>query len=58
MNIQLKKEIFLYMIENHNEFQLVNSTVKKFKQYIYTENGEFCIGGEEVHDFILQVNKL
>jgi hypothetical protein len=58
MNLQLKKEIFLYMMENHNEFQLVNATAKKFRQYIYTPEGSFCIGGKEVLDFISAVDKL
>lgn len=58
MNTQLKKEIFLYMMENHNEFQIVNTTVEKFRQYIYTPEGNFCIGGEEVLNFIKSVDKL
>jgi len=58
MNLELKKAIFLYMAENQNEFQLVNKTAEKFRQYIYTPEGEYCIGGKEVHDFIVAVNKL
>ena len=58
MNTELKKVIFLYMMENQNEFQLVNSTALKFRQYIYDENGMFIIGGEEILEFIKSVVKL
>jgi len=58
MNIELKKIIFLYMCEHQNDFQLVNNTVEKFKQYIYTPEGNFCIGGEAVSSFIKAVDKL
>jgi hypothetical protein len=58
MNLELKKTIFLYMIENANDFQLVNNTIKKFSQYIYLSNGNYCIGGEKVIEFIKAVSKL
>lgn len=57
MLIELKKAIFDYMCGNA-DFQIVNNTVKKFRQYIYTPEGEFCIGGKKVHDFIVEVDKL
>ncbi len=52
MRKELKKAIIDFMFENSNEFQLINATIKQFSQYIYTEKGEFCIGGEEVSNFI------
>lgn len=58
MNIKLKKAIFDYMIENRKEFQLVNSTVDHFRQYIYDNTGNHIIGGQGVHDFIIVANQL
>lgn len=58
MNLELKKAIFNYMADNQNEFQLVNSTTKKFSQYLYTPEGEYCFGGKAVSEFICQVDKL
>lgn len=58
MHIELKRAIFNYMFDNLNQFQLVNSTVEEFRQYIFTPKGDFCIGGKEVHDFIVNVDKL
>ena len=57
MLTELKNAILFHMIGN-SDFQLVNSTVQKFRQYIYTPEGNFCIGGEKVHDFIVAVDKL
>ena len=57
MLIELKKAIFDY-ISGNAYYQIVNNTVKKFRQYIYTPEGEFCIGGKKVHDFIVEVDKL
>lgn len=58
MNLELKKAILLYMLENQNEFQLVNNTVEKFRQYIYTPEGEYCIGGKKVAEFVSASDKL
>jgi len=58
MNLELKKAIFNYMIDNHKVFQLVNHTKEHFSQYIYLPNGDYCIGGIEVADFINAVDKL
>lgn len=58
MNLQLKKAIFNWMIDNSNEFQLVNETKKEFRQYIYNPNGEYCYGGEDVSNFIDSVYKI
>jgi hypothetical protein len=58
MNLELKKAIFLYMIEKHKYSQLVNHTIEEFRQYIYLPNGEHCIGGEAVSDFITAIDKL
>jgi DNA polymerase II large subunit len=58
MNSELKKVIFLYMNENANDFQLVINTFEKFKQYIYLPDGNYCIVGKEVSEFIEAVIKL
>jgi hypothetical protein len=57
MNSELQKAIFNHMIGNKDS-QLVNNTVKKFSQYIYTPDGEHCFGGEIVANFITELNKL
>jgi hypothetical protein len=57
MNKELKKAVFEFMNDN-NDFQLVNSTIGKFRQYIYTEEGNYCFGGEQVVNFIIELNEL
>lgn len=58
MRKELKLDIINFMFENDKEFQLINTTNEKFRQYIYDNSGNYCIGGEEVHEFILSVDKL
>lgn len=58
MNKKLKKAIFEWLYENENEFQLVNSCVEHFKDYIYDKNGEYLIGGDVVSSFIDKAEKL
>ena len=58
MNKKLKKAIFEWLYENENEFQLVNSCVEHFKDYIYDKNGEYLIGGDVVSRFIDKAEKL
>ena len=58
MKIELKKTIINYIIENNNLFNRMNNTVNHFKRYIYDENGEYMIWGEEVYDFIKKINEL
>ena len=58
MNKELKKAIMIYMIENNSLFQLVNQTKDEFRQYIFLPSGEYCIGGEDVHKFIVAFNNL
>lgn len=57
MNHDLKKAIVIFMMDNAYQFQLINLTSKEFKQYLYTPKGDYCIGGEKVHEFILSVDK-
>ena len=58
MRKDLKQAIIAYMFENDKEFQLVNKTTEKFRQYIYTPEGNYCFGGEEVSNFINAVDDL
>ena len=58
MNKELKKTIVNYMFDNATEFQLINATSEKFRQYLYTEQGKYCSGGEQVAAFIFDVEKL
>lgn len=52
MNKELKIAIVNFMFENDKVFQLTNTTTKQFRQYIYTPDGEYCFGGENVSEFI------
>jgi hypothetical protein len=58
MNIKLKKAIIDWLFENITEFQITNACTRHFRQYIYTDKGEFCIGGDEVYYFINDAVKL
>lgn len=58
MQYTLMQRIFSRMIENRREFQLVNATVAEFRPYIYDDQGEFLIGGEQVYQFILDSHEL
>lgn len=58
MHKDLKKAIFNYMIDNLNSFSLLNDTTKHFKQYIFTSEGNYLIGGKEVNEYIRNVEKL
>jgi hypothetical protein len=57
MNQELKKAIVNYMFDNAKQFQLLNSTINEFRQYIYTPKGEYIIGGKEVSEFINLVDR-
>ena len=57
MLLELKKAIFAWMCDNQKEFQLVNATTQHFRQYIFTPEGEYCIGGQKVSEFISLINK-
>lgn len=56
--MELKKAIIEWLLENPNEWQRVNSCVEKFRAYIYDSTGNFLIGGENVHNFIVEADKL
>jgi len=58
IHTELKKAIFNYMIENRDLFQLVNSTISHFREYIYNSEGNYLIGWKEVAEFITELSKL
>ena len=58
MNIELKKAIVNFIFDNSNEFQIINATKNNFRLYIYNDQGNFLIGGEQVSEFISEAIKL
>lgn len=58
MNKKLKQAIVNYIIDNEKDFQLTNNTTDHFRHYIYTPQGDYLIGGEEVIEFIRDAIKL
>lgn len=58
MRLELKQAILNWIIENINEFQLVNACHKAFREYIYNAEGNYLIGGEKVSQFIDDAIKL
>lgn len=58
MQYSLMQHIFNFIIENRNEFQLHNATTQKFRAYIFDDQGEYLIGGEQVSEFISDAIKL
>lgn len=58
MYMELKKAVIEWLIENKNEWQRVNACHKHFRQYIYTPDGNYCIGGQVVSEFITNADKL
>ena len=57
MNKELKRAIVNFILDNEKEFQLPNATTSHFRSYQYDDKGEYLIGGEEVHDFIIEAIK-
>jgi hypothetical protein len=55
---ELKKAIIEWLLENGNQWQRVNACHDHFRQYVYTPEGQYCIGGEIVSDFISKADKL
>lgn len=56
--MELKKAIINWLFDNPNAWQRVNTCCEFFRPYIYGEDGNFLIGGEEVHDFICEAERL
>ncbi len=58
MRFELKKAIIEWMVENVSLFQLTNNTREHFKEYIYTSDGQYLIGGKQVSDFISDMSDI
>lgn len=50
--MELKDQIIKYVQDNKDEFQLVNSTIEHFKEYIYDSKGEYLFGGDLISKWI------
>ena len=48
----------MWLLEHENEFQRVNTCIDEFINYIYSDNGNYLIGGEIVSNFIKNADKL
>lgn len=55
---ELKQAIMTWLFENENAWQRVNACHDAFRQYIYTPDGKYCIGGENVSNFIGKADNL
>lgn len=55
---ELKKVILLWLLEHENEWQRVNTCIDEFRNYIYSDNGNYLIGGKNVASFIEKADKL
>lgn len=60
MNKELKDAIIEHVQHNADDFQLHNNTIDKFRQYIYTAEGNYntLISGQKVAGFIGDFIKL
>ena len=58
MNKELKKEIIKWLLENENKWQRLNACTKQFRNYIYDNEGNYLIGGEDVSNFIEEADDL
>ena len=58
MRKELKKAIVNWLLENENQWQRTNACREAFRNYIYDASGQHLIGGEEVSEFICEVEKL
>jgi hypothetical protein len=58
MKKELKQAIVNCIFENERQFQLINHVKTQFREYIYTSQGNYLIGGEDVGEFIENAIKL
>ena len=58
MHKELKKAIIEWLLENENEWQRLNSCKQEFRNYIYDNEGNYLIGGEDVSNFINEADDL
>jgi hypothetical protein len=58
MHKKLKEAIINWLFEHEKEWQRVNACTKAFKNYIYDDDGNYLIGGDDVAAFIVAADKL
>ena len=58
MKKELKKEIAYWLFDNENTFSRLSHAHAEFTAYIYKKDGIYLIGGEEVSNFIKDLDKL
>ena len=58
MHKDLKKAILKWLLENEHNWQRLNACTKEFRNYIYDDEGNYLIGGEEVSNFIEEADDL
>lgn len=57
MQKELKQAIVYWLLDHEYEFQRLIACVKHFRPYIYDASGNYLIGGENVYNFIIHVDK-
>lgn len=55
---ELKKAIINWLFENQTRWQRMNVCIEEFREYIFNSKGEYLIGGEDVGNFIRDIEKL
>lgn len=58
MHKELKKAIIKWLLEHEDRWQRLNSCTKEFRNYIYDDEGNYLIGGEDVSNFIREADNL
>lgn len=58
INLELKKAIFDYLFEHKDTRNRLNFVREHFREYIYNSEGNYLIWGEEISDFITELDKL
>lgn len=58
MHKELKRSIVNWLLDNENTWQRINECITEFKAYIYNADGNYLIGGEEVVEFITDIEKV
>lgn len=55
---ELRKQIVIYLLEYEGVFQRLNNCIEYFRLYIYTPEGNYLIGGEDVVNYIRTLDKI
>ena len=55
---ELKQAIINWLLENENKWQRISACIQEFRPYIYTDEGNYLIGGKEVSNWIHNIDKI